>query len=393
MHPSDHLRESKGTDLRGKKIVMGITGSIAAVECVKLIRELIREGAHVRCVVTEAAQTIVHPYALEFACGTPTITEITGMVEHVSMCGNVPDKADLYMICPATANTVSKVAMGIDDTPVTTFATTAMGSGIPIMIVPAMHKSMYEHPIVIDNIERLKALGLHFVGPNVDEGTAKVASNPQIVDEVIRTLDDRMHGKRVIVVTGRTQEPLDTMRVITNRGTGRSGVELAKRAYRHGAEVELWYGNVNCQIPEWIPSRRFDTLEDLMAMSEDISGIVIVPAALSDFGVKEVSRTKIPSSEKQEIILEPLPKFIERIRERADMIVAYKAADSREEAIERAEYMLANNKADMVVANSLNDVQDDMNRIYILGDGKWYEGRKRDLAERVLEYIEALYDS
>ncbi len=390
MHPSDHLRESKGTDLRGKKIVLGITGSIAAVECVKLIRELIREGAHVRCVMTDAAQTIVHPWAIEFACGHSAITEITGMVEHVSLCGNVPDKADLLMIAPATANTVSKIATGIDDTPVTTFATTAMGSGIPIMIVPAMHKSMYEHPVVIDNIERLKALGIHFVGPNVAEGTAKVASNPQIVDEVIRILDNKLRGRRIIVVTGRTQEPIDTMRVITNRGTGKSGVELAKRAYRHGADVELWYGNVACDVPDWIPSREFETLEDLLEMTGDVLGTVIVPAALSDFGVKEVCRTKIPSSEAQEIVLEPLPKFIDMIRDQAELLVAYKAADTREEAIEKAEVMLANGKADLVVANSLKDVQEDKNRIYILGDGKWYEGRKRDLADRILDSIEDL---
>ncbi len=388
MHPSDHLRESKGTDLKGKKIVLGITGSIAAVECVKLIRELIREGAHVRCVMTEAAQTIVHPWAIEFACGRPVTTEITGMVEHVSMCGNVPDKADLYMIAPATANTVSKIAMGIDDTPVTTFATTAIGSGIPIIIVPAMHKSMYEHPIVIDNIERLKSLGINFVGPNVAEGTAKVASNAQIVDEVVRVLDGRMEGLSITVVTGRTQEPIDTMRVITNRATGRSGVELAKRAYRRGADVELWYGNVTCDVPDWIPSRQFDALEDIMKMSKDLSGIVVVPAALSDFGVKEVGREKISSSESIEIALEPMPKFIDKIRDKADLLVAYKAVDTRDEAMEKAEEMLAQNRADIVIANSLKDVKDGTNRIYIPTEGKWYEGRKRDLADRVLDSIE-----
>ncbi len=387
MHPSDHLRESKGTDLKGKKIVLGITGSIAAVECVKLIRELIREGAHVRCVMSEAAQTIVHPYAIEFACGRPAITEITGMVEHVSMCGNVPDKADLYMIAPATANTVSKVATGIDDTPVTTFATTAIGSGIPIMIVPAMHKSMYEHPVVIDNIERLKSLGIHFVGPNVAEGTAKVATNPQIVDEVVRVLDDRMKGYRITVITGRTQEPIDTMRVITNRATGRSGIALAKRAYRRGADVELWYGNVTGEVPEWIRTRKFDTLEDLMEMGKDISEIVIVPAALSDFGVKGVSRSKISSSESIELNLEPMPKFIDKIREDADLLVAYKAVDTRDEAMEKAEEMLAQDRADIVVANSLKDVKEGSNRIYIPTEGKWYEGRKRDLADRILDSI------
>ncbi len=388
MHPSNHIRESKGTDLRGKKIVVAVTGSIAAVECVKLVRELIREGAEVCCVMTDAARTIIHPYALDFASGNPTITEITGMVEHVSLCGDVPDKADLFLVSPATANTISKIAMGIDDTPVTTFATTAMGSGVSIMIVPAMHKSMYQHPVVIDNIERLKSLGITFVGPNLHEGTAKIASMAQIVDEVVRTLDRRLADRKVIVVTGRTQEPIDTMRVITNRATGKSGIELARRAYRRGADVELWCGNVTSEIPRWIPCRHFDTLEELMNSADDVQGTLIVPAALSDFAVKEANESKIPSTRSLELALEPLPKFIEFVKDRTELLVAYKAADTRDEVVEKAEEMVVEARADVVIANSLKDVREGVNRIYITRDGKWYEGRKRDIADRVLDNIE-----
>ncbi len=388
MHPSNHIRESKGTDLRGKRIVLGVTGSIAAVECVKLVRELIREGAQVCCVMTDAARTIIHPYALDFASGNQTITEITGMVEHVSLCGDVPDKADIYIISPATANTISKIATGIDDTPVTTFATTAMGSGVPIVIVPAMHKSMYQHPVVIDNIERLKSLGITFVGPNLQEGTAKIASMAQIVDEIVRTLDRRLANRKIIVVTGRSQEPMDSMRVITNRATGKSGIELARRAYRRGADVELWCGNVVCEIPDWIPCNYFDTMEDLMGLAEEVRGTLIVPAALSDFGLKEIDDNKIPSSEPLELTLEPLPKFIDVVKDRTDLLVAYKAADTRDEAVEKAEGMVTQGRADVVVANSIKDVRKGINRIYITRDGKWYEGRKRDIADRVLDNIE-----
>lgn len=390
MHPSEHLRGSKGGDLEGKRIVLGITGSIAAVECVKLVRELIREGAEVCCVMTDAAATIIHPYALEFASGNPVITEITGMVEHVSLCGDVPDKADLYIISPATANTISKIANGIDDSTVTTFATTTMGSHMPFIIVPAMHKSMYEHPVVIDNMERLRSLGIRFVGPNVAEGTAKIASMEQIVDEVVRVLDGRLSGHSITVVTGRTQEYLDSMRVITNRATGRSGVELARRAYRRGAEVELWCGNVSCSVPEWIPKESFDTLEDLMELVDDVGDTLIVPAALSDFGVEEVRDTKIPSTEDLRLKLKPLPKFIHAVRDKTDKLVAYKAADSHEEAVEKAHDMVAQGHADMVVANSLEDVKKGSNRIYITLDGRWYEGRKRDIADKVLDNLESL---
>ncbi len=387
MHPSNHIKGSKGTDLRGKRIVLGVTGSIAAVECVKLVRELIREGADVCCVMTDAARTIIHPYSLEFASGNPVITEITGMVEHVSLCGEVPDRADLYLIAPATANTISKITMGIDDTTVTTFATTSMGSGIPVVIVPAMHKSMYQHPVVIDNMERLRSLGITFVGPNVGEGTAKVASIQQIVDEAVRVLDRRLEKRRIIVVTGRTQEPLDTMRVITNRATGESGIELARRAYRRGADVEIWSGNSSYDIPGWIPCKYFDTLDDLMELADGVAGTLIVPAALSDFGVKERHGSKIPSSEPLRLDLEPLPKFIHAVRDRTDLLVAYKAADTRDEAVEKAEEMVDRGRADIVVANSLDDIRKGLNRIYITRDGKWYEGRKRDIGDRVLDNI------
>ncbi|MFO7990771.1 MAG: bifunctional phosphopantothenoylcysteine decarboxylase/phosphopantothenate--cysteine ligase CoaBC [Thermoplasmata archaeon] len=387
MHPSEDIKGSMGSDLEGKKIVLGVTGSIAAVECVKLVRELIREGAEVHCVMTEWAQKIIHPYSLEFASGNEVITKITGQVEHVSFCGNVPDKADLFLISPATANTISKIACGIDDTAVTTFATTCLGSDIPMVIVPAMHGSMYNHEIITENIDKLKRIGVKFIGPREEEGTAKIAGRDEIVDEVVRTLDNSLENKRIIVVTGRTQEPIDTMRVITNRASGRSGIEIAKRAYRKGADVELWHGNVRGEIPTWIKAREFDSMEDLWKLTDKASGTIIVPAALSDFGLNEVSRSKIPSNDSIQLDLEPIPKFIDRVKENVDKLIAYKAADTREEAIEKAEKMLEEERADIVVANSLKDVKSGVNRIYILGDGKWYEGRKRDLADRVLEYV------
>ncbi|MGM0510694.1 MAG: bifunctional phosphopantothenoylcysteine decarboxylase/phosphopantothenate--cysteine ligase CoaBC [Thermoplasmatota archaeon] len=387
MHPSEHIKGNKGTDLEGKKIILGVTGSIAAVECVKLVRDLVREGAEVHCVMSEWAQKIIHPYSLEFASGNDVITEITGQVEHVSLCGKVPDKADLYLISPATANTVSKIAQGIDDTAVTTFATTSLGSKIPMVIVPAMHESMYDHPIVMENIEKLKDIGITFIGPNIEEGTAKIAGKDEIVDGVIRRLKDDLDGKKVTVITGCTQEPIDSMRVITNRATGRSGIEIAKRAYRRGAEVELWHGGVTTDIPSWIPNREFNSIDDLMEMADDISGTVIVPAAIGDFRPKEKAKEKIPSSEPIELELEPTPKFIDNIREKADYIVAYKATDGREKAVEKAKKMIDEGRADMVVANSLKDVKPEENRVYITSEEDWFLGTKREIADIILDNL------
>ena len=127
--------------LEGKKIVLGVTGSIAAVETVKLARELLRHGAEVYPVMSEAAAGIISPEALEFATGHRPVTKITGRVEHVALAG-IEKPMDILLIAPATANTISKIACGIDDTPVTTFATTAIGSEKKVLIVPAMHLSL-----------------------------------------------------------------------------------------------------------------------------------------------------------------------------------------------------------------------------------------------------------
>ncbi|MCK4718489.1 MAG: DNA/pantothenate metabolism flavoprotein, partial [Thermoplasmata archaeon] len=217
MHPADHIRGQKDDVLEGKTIVLGVTGSIAAVETVKLARELTRLGARVIPVMTHAAARIIHPDALWFACGTPAITELTGAVEHVALCGDVPDHADLLLIAPCTANTIGKIAYGVDDTPVTTMATTALGTGIPVVLVPAMHGSMYENPMVAENLDKLSAAGIIFTGPKIEEGKAKMASQDDIVLESLRALGPRkLEYTRVLVIAGPTREPVDSMRTLTN---------------------------------------------------------------------------------------------------------------------------------------------------------------------------------
>ncbi|MCK4369715.1 MAG: bifunctional phosphopantothenoylcysteine decarboxylase/phosphopantothenate--cysteine ligase CoaBC, partial [Candidatus Lokiarchaeota archaeon] len=150
-HPSKDIVESKGTILRGKIICMCLTGSVAVVSSPIVARELMRLGAEVICIMSKAATELINPTLMEWATGNKVITNLTGAVEHVYLAGDRPrsvGKADLILICPATANTISKIACGIDDTPVTTVASTAFGSSIPIVIVPAMHESMYRHPIL-----------------------------------------------------------------------------------------------------------------------------------------------------------------------------------------------------------------------------------------------------
>lgn len=187
-HPSKDIVGTRGNQLKSKCIVLCITGSVAAVQCPEIARALMRHGANVFAVLSPMAQEIIHPYVMEWATGNNVVAELTGKIEHVSLVGEHAEKADLVLVAPVTANTISKIACGIDDTTVTSVVSTAFGSKIPIIIVPAMHQSMYNHPIVTENIKKLKGLGVEFVGPRIEERKAKIADTKEIVDAVIRRL-------------------------------------------------------------------------------------------------------------------------------------------------------------------------------------------------------------
>src|SRR5206468_2039117 len=182
MHPAERLRGRKSIKLQGKTIVLAITGSIAAVETVKLAHELIRHGAEVHAVLTRSATEIVHPNALQFATGNPVVTAITGSMEYLTMCGR-DGKANLLLIAPCTANTMGKIAQGIDDTTVTTYAANALGSGIPILLAPAAHESMMDNPAAAANIRRLRELGVELVEAKREEDKAKMADVETIEDK------------------------------------------------------------------------------------------------------------------------------------------------------------------------------------------------------------------
>ncbi|MEO0115506.1 MAG: flavoprotein [candidate division WOR-3 bacterium] len=186
-HPSEDIIGTKGSELKNKKIVLGITGSVAAIKSPELARELMRHGATVFPVMTKMAQKIIQPDLLEWATGNPVVLELTGKIEHIGLA----TMAHLILIAPATANTISKIACGIDDTPVTSVVTVAFGLGKPIFIVPAMHESMFKHPIVEENIHRLRALGCEFIAPEIEEGKAKIAS----IERIVRTIIDKLKNK------------------------------------------------------------------------------------------------------------------------------------------------------------------------------------------------------
>ena len=319
MHPTDEIRGVKSNKLSNKKIILGVTGSIACVECVRLSRELIRHGAEVFPVMTPAATKIICPDAFWFATGNQPIFEISGKTEHVFFCGKVKDPVDLLLISPCTSNTISKIAHGIDDTPVTTFATTAIGSELPVVVVPAMHVSMYDHKIIQENIKKCKKLGISFVGPSVIGKKAKMADIDEIVANVIKKIGRQdLSGKNVLVIGGSTAEKIDDVRIISNLSSGKTAVWLAKNIFYRDGNVELWYGQSQEPVPDYIKTIKFSCIDDLSKLlkNTDISeleiersgtkvrlrkgGDVILPAAMPrmEYPPAAIVAPAIPEQEK-----------------------------------------------------------------------------------------------
>jgi phosphopantothenoylcysteine decarboxylase/phosphopantothenate--cysteine ligase len=395
-HPTSDLKSTKSHSLDGKKIVLCVTGSIAAVETVKLARELIRHGAEVQGVMSEAARTIIHPWALEYATGKKAITDITGDVEHVAYCGKRKEACDLMLIAPCTANTIGKITSGIDDTPVTTFATTAIGSGIPIIIVPAMHGSMFDHPIVKDNIKKLQGIGIRFVMPKIEEGTAKIPDIPEIVLNVERALTkSQLMGKKILITSGPNFEAIDPIRVLTSRSTGRMGEELAQEAFRRGADVTVIHRSkmgvrgINDVFADGFSDMKKSVLEELSKGFD----IYISAAAISDF-IVDPATEKISSSGPVSIDLKPAEKLLDIVRHDFPgvFIVAFKAESvGDDKLVNRALAAMDRSMSNMVVANQFGGVRDpEYNDVHIIeGDGnvRHISGKKSVVAISIMDAI------
>jgi len=340
------------------------------VECVELARELIRHGADVHAVMSKEGAKIITPWSMEFATGNPVTTEIDGRVQHVSLLGDASDRSDLLLIAPCTANTLSKIACGIDDTTVTTMATIAIGSKVPVMLAPAMHASMFENPLVKENIRRLQDIGIDIIGPKMDGKKAKIADVQDIVAAVIRKLGDRSYdGKRVLIIGGSSEEPMDDMRVITNRGTGETAVELAKAAYDMGAEVDLWMGRCTVDIPNHIPTKRFRTVGELIEMIGEIDhDLILVPAALSDFAPLPSSGKMPTDKDRITIQLQALPKVLPLLTGKGSKVVGFKAESGVGDAhlLNKAHICSSNARLDAIVANDLKDVRPGETKVYYI---------------------------
>ncbi|NMB77510.1 MAG: bifunctional phosphopantothenoylcysteine decarboxylase/phosphopantothenate--cysteine ligase CoaBC [Methanomicrobiales archaeon] len=369
--------------LAGKQIVIGVTGSIAAVELVKLIHELRRRGADVRAVMSGAAAGIISPDALSYATGHETIIRISGLVEHVTFCGD-EGTADLLLVAPCTANTLSKIACGIDDTPVTTFATTALGSCIPVILVPAMHHSMYRHPAIVGNIRRLREWGIDVLDPRVEEGKAKMPGLEEIVLWCERAvLGQPLSGKRVLITSGPCREPVDDVRILTTRSSGQMGRALALEAFRLGADVTVVHSDTFPCVKNLPATTAADMRKAVLThlRKEKGTDIYISAAAVSDFS-PAAKAGKIKSGKPATIDLVPLPKIITEVVEKFHpFTIGFKIEKDPEKG---ARTLLASGVA-MVMMNRPDTMGAATGRYVVLEKGKKtpLSGTKEEIAQAV----------
>jgi len=379
------------------EVVLCVTGSIAAVECVKLARELRRQGANVKCFMSDDACKIIHPNSMEFATGQNVVLELTGDIEHVKYA-----QADLVLVAPATANLISKFAYKIADNPISTLLITAFGYSTPIVFVPSMHDSMYKS--VSDNIQKIKDEGIIFIDPKREEGKAKFPNISDIILQTLReTSEGKLRGKKVLISAGGTYEEIDSVRGITNRSSGKMGLEIAKEAFIQGADVTIITGRVEVHIPKLFQRVQIESTEE---MREEItklipeSDVFISAAAVSDFTVEKKSldnSAKISSEEEFTLHLIQTPKIINIVKEINPkiLLVAFKAEYnvSDEELVLLARKRMKTSGADFIVANDVAvegaGFGSDKNQVLIVDDDTYTVPltSKKEIAQKIVGRI------
>ena len=360
-HPSLDIVEPKGTEISGKKIVLCVAGSVAAYKSIELARLLMRHGAKVTCVMSSASTKMIQPDYMKWATGNDVITKLTGKLEHI----NIADykKSDLIIVYPATANTLGKLANGIDDTPISTVLTVGFGSKTPILMALAMHASMYENAAVKKNISFLKNK-IDFITPNLIEGKAKASEPEEVLDYVLKKfgLSSKLHGKKILITAGPTIEQIDPIRAITNQSSGKTGVSLAKELVSSGAKVTFVYGPGNEKPPKGAKIINVVTSKEMhTAIKKELKkkfDIVIMAAAISDYVPKNPSKKKIKSSNTNLVInLKKAPKIIDDVKkmQKNVLLVGFKAETNvtNIQLIKSAKRKLKDSSSDLIIANDI----------------------------------------
>lgn len=373
--------EIKSTRLKGKKIALCITGSIASVESVKLARELRRHCAEVVAYLTPSALEFIGEKAVEFATANKPVVEITGRLEHLQ-------EFDLIIVAPASANTISKLAHGVADNPVTLLV---LSSKAKVLLAPAMHASMAEKPVMMENLRKLEDMGFYILAPKVEESAYKLPGISEICDHAIRLCSGMpLRNKKVVVTAGATLESIDDVRVITNRSSGAMGVALAREAFYLGADVVLIHGMLRVEVPRYIKKIRAETIEDMEeAVRREEADIFISAAAIGDFKIKQRFEGKIDSrSGDVHITLIPAPKILKNARAR--FRVGFKALPGEGELIAKAKALLEEHSLNLVIANDVRAMGRQENEVFVVDREavkKIERAPKAEIARRVFQEI------
>jgi phosphopantothenoylcysteine decarboxylase/phosphopantothenate--cysteine ligase len=368
-HPSKEIIAKLGVELLNKKVVLCITGSIAAYRAVDLARLLMKHGADVFPVMSESSSsTLINSELMKWATGNEVVTKLTGNLEHISLADY--NTSDLVIVYPCTANTIGKMANGIDDTSVTSVLSVAVGANIPIIICPAMHESMFQNKIIQVNILKLKQIGINFLEPKLVDGKAKVVDLENVVSFAINELQrvsrsSWFTNKKILITAGGTVEYIDPVRVISNLSSGKTGISIAREAEMRGADVTLIFGHGSSEVEGLHRTRivNVDTSSDMLnAVKQELSNsdydVGIFAAAVSDYKSADKSSIKLDSSSSYiDLRLYATRKIIDEVREISKdiFLVGFKAEYKipTSELIQKAYERLKKARCDLMVANDV----------------------------------------
>ena len=393
--------------LRGKTVVLGVTGSIAAYKTASLASMLVKQKADVHVIMTQNATHFIGPIAFETLTGNKCLVDTFDRnfqfhVAHVSLA----QKADVMMIAPASANIIAKLAHGIADD---MLSTTALACSSKIIVSPAMNVHMYENPIVRDNLNKLKGYGMEVIEPATgylacgDTGAGKMPEPETLYEYILREIACKkdLKGMKIMVTAGPTREAIDPVRYITNHSTGKMGYALARRAMLRGGQVTLISGPVSLQPVPFVETVPVTTAQDMYeAVTSRLSDqdFLIKAAAVADYRPAEVSRDKVKKKDGDMSIrldrTQDILKAVGEIR-RKDQVICGFSMETRD-MIENSRKKLISKNLDMIVANNLKEegagFGTDTNRVTIIsGEGEWTLDlmSKEDVADHLLDYMKA----
>jgi|TARA_B100000315_G_scaffold201088_1_gene193473 phosphopantothenoylcysteine decarboxylase/phosphopantothenate--cysteine ligase len=391
--------------LTDKTVVLGITGSIAAYKAADLVSKLTQAGAKVEVIMTESATEFISPLTIRSLTARPVVTGMFGQslesaIEHVALA----EAADVVAIAPATANVISKLAVGVADDMLTC---TVLATRAPVIIAPAMHTDMFQNSITQDNLVKLKARGFIIVGPvygRLATGTVGIGRLAE-VEEIIATVKQALGrsgdlvGKRIVVTAGGTQEPVDPVRYIGNRSSGKMGYAIAEAARDRGAEVKLIIAPTSIPAPADIEITQVETalqMKEAVTQAVTQADALIMAAAVADYQPRSAAKAKI-KKETADLSLE-LIRTPDILAEVGGNLVKVGFAAESENVVENARSKLEQKQLDIIIANDITDVDSgfgtDTNKVTIINrDGKTESlplMTKREVADKILERVVGL---